>query len=93
MDDNDRLRPLSYPDADAVLICFSFDYPDSLENVVEKVSCPELTSEVSRSQAGSGLVRLCTFYLVCLVSLSVLRKTFITTKRPLRNSGSMINNQ
>ncbi|UZP38247.1 hypothetical protein NXS19_006063 [Fusarium pseudograminearum] len=36
MDDNDRLRPLSYPDADAVLICFSFDYPDSLENVVEK---------------------------------------------------------
>ncbi|WXC45862.1 hypothetical protein QX201_005558 [Fusarium graminearum] len=37
MDDNDRLRPLSYPDADAVLICFSFDYPDSLENVVEKI--------------------------------------------------------
>ncbi|KAM0389436.1 hypothetical protein ACHAQC_008746 [Fusarium culmorum] len=36
IEDNDRLRPLSYPDSDAVLICFSFDYPDSLENVVEK---------------------------------------------------------
>ncbi|CAO3634025.1 unnamed protein product [Cunninghamella blakesleeana] len=35
-EDFDRLRPLSYPDSDAVLICFSVDSPDSLENVQEK---------------------------------------------------------
>ena len=32
----DRLRPLSYPGTDIVLICFSYDIPDSLENVKER---------------------------------------------------------
>ena len=35
-EDYDRLRPLSYPDTDVILICFSIDSPDSLQNVVEK---------------------------------------------------------
>ncbi|KAG7193421.1 GTP-binding protein Rho1 [Scheffersomyces spartinae] len=35
-EDYDRLRPLSYPDSHVVLICFSVDSPDSLENVLEK---------------------------------------------------------
>ncbi|CCH63021.1 hypothetical protein TBLA_0J00210 [Henningerozyma blattae CBS 6284] len=35
-EDYDRLRPLSYPDSNVVLICFSIDIPDSLENVQEK---------------------------------------------------------
>ncbi|KAK3743543.1 hypothetical protein RRG08_027410 [Elysia crispata] len=35
-EDYDRLRPLSYPDTDAILMCFSIDSPDSLENVAEK---------------------------------------------------------
>ena len=35
-DDYERLRPLSYPGTDVVLICFSIDMPDSLENVREK---------------------------------------------------------
>ncbi|KAJ6540582.1 putative GTPase Rho1 [Mycena capillaripes] len=34
-EDYDRLRPLSYPHADVVLICFSVDSPDSLDNVKE----------------------------------------------------------
>lgn len=34
----DRLRPLSYPESDVILICFAIDYPPSLENVEEKVS-------------------------------------------------------
>ncbi|KAI9331092.1 P-loop containing nucleoside triphosphate hydrolase protein [Obelidium mucronatum] len=34
-EDYSRLRPLSYPDSHAILICFSIDSPDSLENVVE----------------------------------------------------------
>jgi len=35
-EDYDRLRPLSYPDSHVILICFSIDSPDSLENVEEK---------------------------------------------------------
>ncbi|KAJ7609903.1 GTP-binding protein rho5 [Roridomyces roridus] len=35
-EDYDRLRPLSYPDAHVILICFALDDPDSLENVREK---------------------------------------------------------
>lgn len=35
-EDYDRLRPLSYPDADVLLICFAVDSPDTLENVPEK---------------------------------------------------------
>ncbi|CCX04494.1 P-loop containing nucleoside triphosphate hydrolase protein [Pyronema domesticum] len=35
-EDYDRLRPLSYPDSDVVLISFAVDSPDSLNNVYEK---------------------------------------------------------
>ena len=35
----DRLRPLSYPDTQVILICFSIDSADSLINVEEKVRC------------------------------------------------------
>lgn len=32
----DRLRPLSYPETDVILICFAVDYPTSLLNVQDK---------------------------------------------------------
>ncbi|KAL8280990.1 hypothetical protein RQP46_006669 [Phenoliferia psychrophenolica] len=32
----DRLRPLSYPESDVLLICYAVDYPASLENVMDK---------------------------------------------------------
>ena len=32
----DRLRPLSYPDTDLILLCFSIADPDSLRNIVDK---------------------------------------------------------
>uniref|UniRef100_A0A2K6SA34 Ras homolog family member C n=1 Tax=Saimiri boliviensis boliviensis TaxID=39432 RepID=A0A2K6SA34_SAIBB len=35
-DDYDRQRPLSYPDTDVILMCFSINSPDSLENIPEK---------------------------------------------------------
>ena len=35
-EDYNRLRPLSYPDTDVILMCFSIDSPDSLENIPEK---------------------------------------------------------
>ena len=39
--DYDRLRPLSYPNADVFLICFSLVSPDSFDNVLAKWS-PEV---------------------------------------------------
>ena len=33
----DRLRPLSYPETDVILMCFAVDYPASLVNVQDKV--------------------------------------------------------
>lgn len=35
-EDYDRLRPLSYPDTDVILMCFAIDSNDSLENIPEK---------------------------------------------------------
>ena len=35
-DDYDRLRPLSYPDTDVLVLCFSIDSQDSLLNIREK---------------------------------------------------------
>ncbi|XP_050410384.2 ras-like GTP-binding protein rhoA [Patella vulgata] len=34
-EDFEVLRPLSYPESDVIVLCFSVDYPDSLENVVQ----------------------------------------------------------
>jgi hypothetical protein len=34
----DRLRPLSYPETDIIFVCFAIDCPNSLENVMDKVS-------------------------------------------------------
>lgn len=44
-EDYDRLRPLSYPDTDVILMCFSIDSPDSLENIPEKWT-PEVSAFV-----------------------------------------------
>lgn len=39
-EDYDRLRPLSYPQTDVFLICFSIVNPPSFENVRSKVHAP-----------------------------------------------------
>ena len=44
-EDYDRLRPLSYPDTDVILMCFSVDSPDSLENIPEKWT-PEVRPDI-----------------------------------------------
>jgi GTPase SAR1 family protein len=42
-EDYDRLRPLSYPQTDVFLVCFSVVSPSSFENVKEKVKPKFLT--------------------------------------------------
>ena len=37
-EDYDRLRPLSYPQTDVFLVCYSVVSPSSFENVKEKVN-------------------------------------------------------
>ena len=32
----DRLRPLSYPESNVILVCFAIDCPTSLENILDK---------------------------------------------------------
>ena len=32
-EDYDRLRPLSYPDTDVILICYDMSNPDSFDNI------------------------------------------------------------
>lgn len=45
-EDYDRLRPLSYPQTDVFLVCFSVVSPSSFENVKEKVIFTFLSSLV-----------------------------------------------
>lgn len=42
-EDYDRLRPLSYPDTDVILMCFSIDSPDSLGETEEHRRMRSLT--------------------------------------------------
>ena len=35
-EDYDRLRPLSYPSTDVIIICFSLENVENIDNVVEK---------------------------------------------------------
>jgi hypothetical protein len=67
LEDFDRLRPLSYPNTDVVLICFAIDDPESFENVTKTVPTifPQvidvtvvprssfLSSSITRSLGGS----------------------------------------
>lgn len=46
-EDYDRLRPLSYPQTDVFLVCFSVVSPSSFENVKEKVSHFKISDEKS----------------------------------------------
>jgi GTPase SAR1 family protein len=55
-EDYDRLRPLSYPQTDVFLVCYSVVSPSSYENVKEKV-CFEcgLISPSSRTKSAKSI--------------------------------------
>jgi Ras-related C3 botulinum toxin substrate 1 len=42
-EDYDRLRPLSYPQTDVFLVCFSIVSPPSYDNVLSKVGANHLS--------------------------------------------------
>ena len=58
-EDYDRLRPLSYPQTDVFLICFSLVSPPSFENVKTKVSASSGAFEYGRRSLLRGERPLC----------------------------------
>jgi hypothetical protein len=51
-EDYDRLRPLSYPQTDVFLICFSLVSPPSFENVRTKVREGQMARAISEWKGG-----------------------------------------
>lgn len=64
-EDYDRLRPLSYPDTDVILMCFSVDSPDSLGTVFETLL------HFSIERLVIVIVKLCCKLLHCFFLLNV----------------------
>lgn len=82
-EDYDRLRPLSYPQTDVFLICFSIISPASYENVRAKVFCG--LGVRLKSCYGSGILKSATIAQTRLLSLWVPNSIFEKIKMPLRN--------
>lgn len=70
----DRLRPLSYPESDVILIVFSVDFPTSLANVQDKVRCVPFLMPLA-DWDGSGIQRSPTFARALLSFSSPPRQT------------------
>lgn len=56
-EDYDRLRPLSYPQTDVFLICFSVVSPPSFDNVKSKVLIYPAVEYVFRQQNARQITR------------------------------------
>lgn len=63
-EDYDRLRPLSYPQTDVFLICFSLVSPPSCENVRTKVSERTQSNPLSGTVAVAVVTSLFIFWLL-----------------------------
>ncbi|KAJ3325969.1 hypothetical protein HDV06_002354 [Boothiomyces sp. JEL0866] len=72
-EDYDNLRPMSYCDTDAVLICFAIDSPDSLDNIATKWH--------------QEVLRLCRDAPIFLVGLKADLRTDPYTLEKLRKEG------
>jgi cell division control protein 42 len=71
-EDYDRLRPLSYPQTDVFLICFSIVSPPSFDNVKAKVKPQSAQLAHGPLTTASGTQRLTTTRPVYLLSSSAL---------------------
>lgn len=72
----DRLRPLSYPETDLIFVCFAIDCPNSLENVMDKVSIPPpnpaptaILSVANQTQWYPEVLHFCPYTPLILVGL------------------------
>lgn len=84
-EDYDRLRPLSYPQTDVFLICFSIVSPPSFDNVKAKVlPSPSLSTgdPLTDPDGCSGSRRLNTMPPTSPLSWSAPSSTFETTVVP-----------
>jgi hypothetical protein len=77
-EDYDRLRPLSYPQTDVFLICFSLVSPPSYENVRTKV-------EFYQDSISSGTLKSAIMHLIPPLFLWELNWIYEKIKKPLRN--------
>lgn len=57
-EDYERLRPLAYSKAHVLLIGFSVDTPDSLDNVKHKVGIPSVEVRANTNRPSSGSKKL-----------------------------------
>ena len=73
-EDYDRLRPLSYPQTDVFLVCFSVVSPSSFENVREKVW-------LSFALLLVWIKPVCIYCFVTLQSSMALFQLFLTQNR------------
>lgn len=55
----DNVRPLSYPDSDAVLICFDISRPETLDSVLKKVCSRPVVGSRGEHGASEGLSQNC----------------------------------
>ena len=94
-EDYDRLRPLSYPQTDVFLVCFSVISPSSFENVKEKVSIDTLIGNSSVFYIGMNIClwlkqHLCIFilptnlpkYISTSVRTDIMRSHLLVTRCP-----------
>lgn len=65
-EDYDRLRPLSYPQTDVFLICFSVVSPPSFDNVKAKVHWTLIVCKEIADFMLSGSLKSSIMHLVCL---------------------------
>jgi len=79
--DYDRLRPLSYPQTDVFLICFSIISPSSFENVRAKWY-PEIRHHMPRFEKNEVFVGVFFFVLIVQNSTTIM---LVGTKLDLRD--------
>lgn len=66
----DNVRPLAYPDADAVLICFDVSRPETMDSVLKKVSVELKSIKIKNSIFNFSQLWLCVLHCAQLLGLS-----------------------
>lgn len=87
-EDYDRLRPLSYPQTDVFLICFSLVSPPSYENVRTKVGASPAAGITTDNSGFSGILRSLTMLQQLRSCWWALSSIYVKTSKLSRNCGT-----